>query len=203
MGGSGSGTYYRFSAKDTVESCRSIDVRELKKGGWLEPGQISSWTWTRWNGSTNSISIWAKAGRVVLKYRSKACHETEWTDIEEPISLEWTTCHFGGSRPWFVCPGRSCGRRVAELYLDHYFLCRHCLNLAYKSTRDNNIWRLISKAQKIRKRLGGSASLIEPFPCKPKGMWWRTYERLRQEASLYELVGCHAQARQLGIIIDD
>ena len=51
-------------------------------------------------------------------------------------------------------------------------------DLAYESQRDERATRLISKAQKIRRHLGGSASLLEPFPPKPKGMHWRTYARL-------------------------
>jgi hypothetical protein len=51
----------------------------------------------------------------------------------------------------------------------------------------------LRKAQKIRERLGGSASLMEPFPERPKGMHHTTYWRLFTEyreaerASLAEL----------------
>ena len=35
-------------------------------------------------------------------------------------------------------------------------------------------------AQKIRERLGGSLSMLDPFPRKPKGMHWKRYEGLRR-----------------------
>ena len=41
---------------------------------------------------------------------------------------------------------------------------------------------MLLKAQNIRMRLGGTASIIDLFPFKPKGMHWRTYERLQREA---------------------
>ena len=48
------------------------------------------------------------------------------------IRLEWTPCTFGGSRPWFLCPG--CGRRVAILYGPGLPLeCRVCRGLGYAS----------------------------------------------------------------------
>jgi hypothetical protein len=37
---------------------------------------------------------------------------------------------------------------------------------------------MLWKSQKIRMRLGGSASMLDEFPEKPKGMHWRTYDRL-------------------------
>jgi hypothetical protein len=57
--------------------------------------------------------------RVELSYsRGPEGHKE---DVSYAVPLSWTPCNFGGSRPWFVCPGVlegvSCGRRVAKLYL--------------------------------------------------------------------------------------
>ena len=58
------------------------------------------------------------------------------------------------------------------------FACRRCFGLAYASQQqaahDRGLW----KAQKIRMRLGGGGCMADDFPEKPKGMHWRTYERL-------------------------
>jgi hypothetical protein len=40
--------------------------------------------------------------------------------------------------------------------------------------------RGILTARKIRMRLGGGENIMAPFPDKPKGMHWRTYDRLRR-----------------------
>ncbi len=55
--------------------------------------------------------------------------------VEGVAQLVWTPCNFGGFRPWFVCPGEGCGRRVAILYGpgQGQMLCRHCRNLNYAS----------------------------------------------------------------------
>jgi hypothetical protein len=113
--------------------------------------------------------------------------------VRESVHLSWTACNFGGERPWFVCPRAECGRRVAVLYgPGRYFLCRHCYDLVYESQRESGMYRALHKAQAIRKRLGGSANMMEPFPEKPKGMHWSTYDRLfceHHESEMEQLIG--------------
>jgi hypothetical protein len=120
---------------------------------------------------------------VVLIYRSRTYGEDEWKSVEQRVPITWTTCHLGGRRPWFICSvysgGRYCGRRVALLYgVGELFACRRCYTLVYESQHESLHHRGLWKAQKIRMRLGGSPSMVEGFPDKPKGMHWRTYDRL-------------------------
>jgi hypothetical protein len=180
MGGPGSGRWYRWNTKNTAKSCQHIDVRDWQRRGWLRIG-VQFW----WGG----IIVQVQHGRVHLSYRIQRGGE-DGLDIEEPVPLTWTPCHYGGQRPWFRCPGWGCNRRVAKLYLGGpYFLCRYCHDLVYESQREDCATRLVTKAQNIRQRLGGSASLIEPFPDKPKGMHWQTYDRLWWMARKAETTG--------------
>jgi len=202
LGGPGSGRWYRWHTKDTVEGCRRLDVRDWQRRGLLRPGTWFSWSW--WNGDSvqvASINVQVQQTRVLLLYRVRRQGE-DWQDIEEPVPVAWTVCRYGGERSWFICPGvvlnRICRRRVAILYgAGRYFLCRHCYNLVYASQREDHATRLISRAQKIRRRLGGSASLMEPFPEKPKGMYWRTYERLWWQGKEAEVNGLTRSLAQL------
>jgi hypothetical protein len=50
-----------------------------------------------------------------------------------------------------------------------------------KSQRASPSNRATRRAQHIRMRLGGTANMFLPFPVKPKGMHWLTYQRLRRE----------------------
>jgi hypothetical protein len=101
--------------------------------------------------------------------------------VEQTVSFDLTPCNYGGHRTWFLCP--RCWKRVAVLYgAGKYFLCRHCYDLTYSSQQENRADRLMRKARKIRERMGGGASLIDPFPDKPKNMHWKTYWRLRERA---------------------
>jgi hypothetical protein len=78
--------------------------------------------------------------------------------------------------------GRYCGRHVGKLYsAGRLFACRHCYGLAYASQREAGRHRGLRRAQKIRERLGGSVSMLDPFPDKPKSMHWRTYDRLQAQ----------------------
>jgi transposase len=51
--------------------------------------------------------------------------------------------------------------------------------LACRSQRTSAGDRALRRAQASRQRLGGTANMYDPFPKKPKGMHWRTYQELR------------------------
>jgi hypothetical protein len=192
MGGVGSGNWYRFDKKTTADECQSVDVRYLHREGLLTPGHWFSLRWSRANRETGSIRCTVmgneKAERVILTYRHRSGPSGEWKEVREPVELAWTACNFGRERPWFICPGSGCGRRVALLYgPGRYFLCRHCYDLVYESQRENGVYRALHKAQAIRERLGESANMMEPFPERPKGMHRETYWRLREEHDEVEM----------------
>ncbi|MDP9479959.1 MAG: hypothetical protein M3R38_30570 [Actinomycetota bacterium] len=90
--------------------------------------------------------------------------------------LVWTPCNFGGERPWFVCPGEGCARRVAILYGPGpgQLLCRQCCDLAYESQREGQIDRAKRRAEKVRLRL-------PPFGTRPKGMHHATFLKLTRD----------------------
>ena len=156
-----------------------LDVYYLHRHGMLTPGHASSLHWNRNGERVASIGMWAEAGRIVLKYRSRPRGAEEWQDMEYPVALDWTACNFGGQRPWFLCP--RCGRRVAVLYGGTIYACRHCHNLAYESQREAVHHRLLNRAHKLRDRLGGDG-----WWSKPKGMHQKTFDRLFAEYQYYE-----------------
>ena len=85
--------------------------------------------------------------------------------------------------------GVACDRRVAKLHAaGRYFLCRHCYRLAYASQSEGEGDRTLRRASKIRRRLGGDPGMAAPFPKRPKGMWRRTYHRLREQAFAAEML---------------
>jgi hypothetical protein len=197
LGGVGSGNWHRFGKKTTTGEYQGVDVRYLHREGLLKPTRWFTLRWSRAGRETDSISG-AVIGneepeRLILTYRHRSAQRDEWEDVQEPVSLDWTACNFGGERPWFVCPGAGCGRRVAVLYrIGRYFLCRCCYDLVYESQRENGMHRALRRAQAIRERLGGSTNMTKPFPERPKGMHHETYWRLREEhdeAQMAQLVG--------------
>lgn len=190
MGGYGSG---RPGWRPKAEQFRSIDVARLRKAGVLKAGYFGGWQWTVDGEKVASISMRAEAGRLILIYRIRPGGEA-WESVEEPITLTETTCHYGGTRPWFLCPGlrngRWCGKRVGKLYLGRrYFVCRHCLKLAYSSQSEEPMHRHNRRADKLRMALGGEPGTASLPPRKPKGMHWRTYWRKMDEIDEADAAG--------------
>jgi hypothetical protein len=186
MGGSGSGRRWHYSAKNTTEGSQSIDVRWLKREGMLSLGANRRITWSRGAEITGSINVRAEPDRVILDYRQRD-HGGEWQAENYPVNLTTTPCHIGGERDWFLCPARGCGRRVAVIYGGGIFACRKCHQLAYPSQSEDPADRAVRRADRLRARLGWPSGVLERAGWgKPRGMHWRTYERLCDEYDGFE-----------------
>lgn len=151
-----------------------LSVHAVQRRGFLTPGVSCLWQWTWTSGDKSSIGLQALAGTLRLDFRVRSGGD-EWRDVVQVVELEYTPCHYGGTRPWFRCP--RCGRRVAKLFGGTLFLCRRCHGLAYRSQAENYSDRCFRRANKLRARLGGEPGVDQHVP-KPKWMRWRTYDRL-------------------------
>lgn len=182
MGGIGSGRHWHYSVKDTTGSFCALDIRRLAREGLLRRGNAFEWQWERVGRMTSSIKVAIEDNRVRLKYRFRS-NGGDWQDMEYPVQIERTPCHFGGARVWFRCPAQGCGRRVAKLYGGAVFACRHCHDLAYPSQREHASDRAARRCKRLRKQLGWGGSIFDPPGPRPKGMHKTTFARLSHEAN--------------------
>lgn len=177
MGGLGSGRSLHSNAKNTVYNYHAIDIRKWHREGLLTPGISFNTKWKCYGEIIGAVHTLVSEERFILTYRYK-CSD-EWINIEYGINLQWTPCHLGGRRPWLLCPVKHCGRRVAILYGGNIFACRHCYQLVYPSQRENIDNRATRKAEKIREQLQWEPGILNGEGLKPKGMHYKTFERLR------------------------
>lgn len=178
MGGFGSGR--KFGA-DCTEDYNSIDIRRWQREGYLTPGRYLDWQWLRNGEKVAAIGVKVETGqlRLIYSYRRNC---DEWESLDYPVRLQTTPCNYGGERYWFTCPADGCGRRVAVLFLGgKYFACRYCYQLAYRSQRETADDRAARKADKIRDKLNWEPGILNGNGWKPKGMHWRTFEKLQAE----------------------
>lgn len=200
MGGMGSGLRYQ-GGKDTTDDCRSLDVRYLQRDGLLSAGRSFVLNWTRNGEKVASIQVRTEAYRVILDYRHQR-GGGEWKSQSYPVRIEWTPCNYGGRRAWFLCPAAECDRRVAKIYLGSagIFACRHCYRLAYSCQRETADDRAARQADTIRARLGWVAGILNINGGKPKGMRWRTFERLNRQHDDFVGVSLAGMAKRFGLL---
>lgn len=192
MGGVGSGNHYRWGTRNSVEGMKALRIDKLASDGWLGSGRTCSYAWSQAGQPTGDIRVTAAEGQIILNYRSRE-NGGDWQDHRYPVQIEWTPCHFGGARPWFRCPARGCGKRVAVLYGGAIFACRHCHRLAYPSENENSRDRAARRAEKLRDRLQWPPGLFEGSGWgKPKHMHNATYQRLVAEYEDREAVALGA-----------
>jgi hypothetical protein len=167
--------------RNTCESCPSLDIRVMHRQKKLWPTDSFIQSWARDGEEVGSINVGNERNRLLLSYRCQDMATETFRDVRQSVHVVQTDCRFGGYRFWFLCPATGCGKRVAILYLGSSgdFACRSCQKLAYATQFERLGYRGIERARRIRMKLGGSPSLFDRFPDRPKGMHRRTYLRLK------------------------
>ena len=201
MGGLGSGRRWHVGAKNTTDDFRALDVRRWSREGLLKPGSAFCWSWQIDGETVATINARAESGRVVLNYRHRSYGE-EWVHEDYPVALTITDCHIGGVRQWFLCPAHGCGRRVAILYGGTIFACRQCHRLAYPSQREGYHDRAGRMAERIRAKLDWTPGTANGHGLKPKGMHWRTFDRLVRRHDAFDQASWAAFLIKFGDYID-
>lgn len=205
MGGPGSGNWYRWDKRTTLDEVKRLDVRWLKRHGSLQPGVMATLSWRRGDRESGSISLRCDGNELTLSSRYRATRG-DWQDMTQHVALDWTPCRYGGMRPWFLCP--RCSRRVAVLALyGTLFLCRHCSQLPYASEHEDLMDRLWRQIRKLGQTVGAKPDESPWRWRRPKGMHWRTFERRvaqaedlerRRDAAFYARLGALLAREQGG-----
>ncbi len=192
MGGRGSGTWFRYSKKKTVELCHALDVNNLHRHKSFRYGTRSTITWTTTYAgeeSKASIAVHGAGDGVRLSYTTTH-YDGDKHEYEYPVNVVQVPCNYGGSRPYFICPGVihgvTCDRRVAKLYLPpghEYFLCRSYHDLSYASCNESRDAHFTARRRtaRVARKLGLEDPEDAYYIQRPKGMYEKTFDRLSLE----------------------
>lgn len=179
MGGSGSGGSNRRH-RGIVEDEIRVSVSDLHKHGCLADGAYGE---VRWPSRGCAVSIRGLFEAVSIEYEANGPDQLK-TSHKEPVHIVWTSKHYGGRQPYFLCP--SCSQRAIYLYRLSRFVCRRCRELVYASTQERDGKRGLRRARKLRASLGASGDMSLPVWQKPKGMHWSTFDRRKATAEFAE-----------------
>jgi hypothetical protein len=113
MGGSSSGRY-RERNRGTVDATIRLDMRAMRRQGFLVPGAVTSgvqrWTWTATGEERGAVNVTVNlvdpdGGHVTVRFNLNGEPKVQTIDLTSPAM------RYGGRRYYFLCPKH--GRAVS------------------------------------------------------------------------------------------
>jgi len=154
MGGYSSGRY-RERNRGTVEGALRLDLRVMRRQGYLVPGAVTSgvqrWHWAATGQESGSVSVSVNlvdpaSGSLTIRFNLNGEPKVQTIDL---VSVPM---RFGGRRYYFLCPKH--GRRCEVLpSVGGVFASRQAQRLTYQSQSSDQIDRLRDRAHRLEKRL--------------------------------------------------
>lgn len=186
MGGFGSGRYPRRRSRSRYlvadQQVERLDIRELHKDGLLMPDARGTITWYRGRTEVGSMGLYFDSCQLTLHLSYSTGQPP--VAVREAVRLTFTTCHFGGDRPWFRCP--RCRRRCAVLWGGDRFLCRSCQGVTYASQNESASSKSIRRIHEIRATLQTDLTVPVSAIARPRYMRYDRYHSLFFELLEYE-----------------
>ena len=152
MGGYNSGRY-RTRNRGTVDAAIRLDLRVMRRQGFLVPGAITSGSqsWSRRGEETGSVGVTVNlgnpdAGLVIVRFSLNGDPRVQ------EIPLASRSMRYGGRRYYFLCPKH--GRRCEVMpMVGGVFASRQAQKLTYQSQSATEIDRVQDRARRLEKRL--------------------------------------------------
>lgn len=128
--------------RPVAENCLSLDTNTLAKAEVFQPGVSATMEW----GDGSAATLAYREPHIHLSYAIRG------SPMHQVIPVEAASCHFGGNRYYFSCPG--CDKRRYKLRLGgNGFYCRQCYGLPYYSQQCGYMDGLIHQKYKLKAKL--------------------------------------------------
>jgi hypothetical protein len=195
MGGRGSGRRSSYSGKAETSDSMPLDIRKITRKGLLVPGNGFSWQWLVNDRQVAGISI-----RVDLtKHGAVLPHEEHRRSGRATGADANLTLPPGRAAPLVHLP--TVQQAGGGALRAGPVLCLPPVWWAGLRHAERRRWRPgIHQADKLRKRLGWEAGILNGDGGKPKGMHWKTYQRLKSHHDALVQVSLHDIGRKLGFL---
>ena len=154
MGGYSSGRY-RERNRGTVEGALRLDLRVMRRQGYLVPGGITSgiqrWHWAATGQESGSVSVTVNlsdpvSGFLTVRFNLNGEPKVQTIDIAS------VPMRFGGRRYYFICPRRGTRCEVLPV-VGGVFASRQAQRLTYQSQSSDQIDRMRDRARRLEKRI--------------------------------------------------
>ena len=175
MGGTSSGRY-RTCNNGSLDATLRLDIRVLRRRGFLKPGTITAglqrWTWMATGEESGSVWLTVNLNDPDAGFVTVSC-KVDGEPRSQEIRLASRPMRYGGRRYYFVCPrqGRLC-EVLASISGD--FASRQALKLTYRSQSAALADRVRERAWALEERLWPEKGSGKPHL---RGRnWQRLYE---------------------------
>jgi hypothetical protein len=178
MGNENSGRRAGFAMRKTVEDLGALELHVRSAARSFQVGTLRTCSWSVHGKEVASVRL-RRLDLYLVEVSYVKCDHPGSSPVRSAVRMTTEWCNFGGERFWFQCP--TCHRRTGSIFIvGPPFQCRVCLRLTYRSQRERHAARVLRKAGRLTNGLQATGDAFS-FESKPKGMHWRTYNRLTNE----------------------